>query len=56
MRLFVVIVLATSYLYLVNCDSKEAKLQIGVKKRIPEEECKQRTQNGDHLEMHYTVR
>jgi len=30
------------------------KLQIGVKKRIPAEECLVKTRNGDTLHMHYT--
>ncbi|KAI7852722.1 hypothetical protein BDC45DRAFT_176591 [Circinella umbellata] len=29
-------------------------LQIGVKKRIPEEECTKRSRDGDLLSMHYT--
>ena len=33
----------------------EKKLQIGVKKRIPPEECKTKSKKGDKLEMHYTV-
>ena len=30
------------------------KLQIGVKKRVPAEECGVKTRNGDTLHMHYT--
>merc|ERR1719175_69012 len=30
------------------------KLQIGVKKRIPAEDCPIKTRNGDNLHMHYT--
>jgi len=30
------------------------KLQIGVKKRIPADECKVKSKKGDKLEMHYT--
>merc|ERR1719464_2602309 len=30
-----------------------AQLRIGVKKRIPEEECKIKSQKGDKLSMHY---
>ena len=30
------------------------KLQIGVKKRIPAEECTIKSRNGDTLHMHYT--
>lgn len=33
----------------------EKKLQIGVKKRIPADECKVKSKKGDKLEMHYTV-
>ena len=33
----------------------EKKLQIGVKKRIPPEDCKTKSKKGDKLEMHYTV-
>ncbi|KAI8065928.1 hypothetical protein BC940DRAFT_229307, partial [Gongronella butleri] len=29
-------------------------LQIGVKYRVPDEECKQRTKDGDVVAMHYT--
>nr|CAB3246455.1 FK506-binding protein 2B [Phallusia mammillata] len=32
----------------------EDKLQIGVKKRIPKEDCKIMTKKGDMVEMHYT--
>ncbi|CAO3615667.1 unnamed protein product [Cunninghamella blakesleeana] len=37
---------------------KEAptKLQIGVTHRVPEEECTQRSHDGDKLSMHYTGR
>lgn len=34
-------------------DDKE-KLRIGVKKRIPKEECLRKSKKGDTLEMHYT--
>ena len=30
------------------------KLQIGVKKRIPAEDCPIKTRNGDNIHMHYT--
>ena len=36
-------------------DSKITKLQIGVKKRIPAEECTVKSRKGDKLKMHYTV-
>eukprot|EP00483_Globobulimina_turgida_P002665 UN02670 len=32
---------------------KDAKLRIGVKKRIPEEECTIKSRKGDKLSMHY---
>merc|ERR1719391_666842 len=32
----------------------DAGLRVGVKKRIPEEECKIKTRKGDKLSMHYT--
>jgi len=35
-------------------DSKTAKLQIGIKKRIPKEECTIKSRKGDKLKMHYT--
>jgi len=35
-------------------DSKITKLQIGVKKRIPAEECTVKSRKGDKLKMHYT--
>jgi len=35
-------------------DSKVTKLQIGVKKRIPAEECTIKSRKGDKLKMHYT--
>ena len=54
MKLFIIFI-GAALLSLVDCESKEAKLQIGVKKRVPPEECTRKTQNGDHLEMHYTV-
>jgi len=34
-------------------DDKE-KLRIGVKKRIPKDECLRKSKKGDTLEMHYT--
>lgn len=34
--------------------AEEKKLQIGVKKRVPEGECDRRSKNGDTLHMHYT--
>ena len=33
---------------------KITKLQVGVKKRVPEEECDQKSRKGDKLHMHYT--
>ena len=36
--------------------AEKAKLQIGIKKRIPAEDCKTKTKKGDVLDMHYTVR
>ncbi|RKP22291.1 binding protein 2 like protein, partial [Syncephalis pseudoplumigaleata] len=33
-----------------------AELRIGIKKRIPEEECPRKAQKGDTLKMHYTGR
>ena len=33
---------------------KITKLQIGVKKRVPESECDQKSRKGDKLHMHYT--
>ena len=42
-------------LMLIECEGAETKLQIGIKKKIPPEECKIKTKKGDHLEMHYTV-
>lgn len=35
-------------------ESKVTKLQIGVKKRIPAEECTIKSRKGDKLKMHYT--
>merc|ERR1712223_1006459 len=35
-------------------DAEKAKLQIGIKKRVPAEECKTKTKKGDVLDMHYT--
>jgi len=35
-------------------DSKITKLQIGVKKRIPADECTIKSRKGDKLKMHYT--
>merc|ERR1711923_429308 len=35
-------------------DSKVTKLQIGVKKRIPADECTIKSRKGDKLSMHYT--
>ena len=49
------LVVVISLFCLAKCDN-EAKLQIGVKKRVPPEECTRKSQNKDHLEMHYTVR
>lgn len=37
-------------------EAGDKKLQIGVKKRIPAEDCKMKSRKGDRLEMHYTVR
>lgn len=34
---------------------KVTKLQIGVKKRIDEKDCKMKSRKGDSLHMHYTV-
>ena len=53
-----------SYLFIVVCalfvflevKAEEKKLQIGVKKRIPENECDRKSKNGDTLHMHYKVR
>ena len=36
-------------------ESKVTKLQIGVKKRIPADECTIKSRKGDKLSMHYTV-
>lgn len=35
-------------------ESKVTKLQIGVKKRVPAEECTIKSRKGDKLKMHYT--
>ena len=32
----------------------DAPLRIGVKHRVPEEECTRKSRNGDRLSMHYT--
>lgn len=40
---------------MLNFSEGTDKLQIGIKKRIPTEECKVKTKSGDHLKMHYTV-
>ena len=37
-------------------ESKVTKLQIGVKKRIPADECTIKSRKGDKLSMHYTVK
>ena len=41
-----------------GAEEKEKKkithLQIGVKKRVPADECDQKSRNGDKLHMHYT--
>ena len=34
--------------------TKVTQLRIGVKKRVPEAECSQKSRNGDKLHMHYT--
>lgn len=34
--------------------AEEKKLQIGVKKRIPDDECDMKSKKGDTLHMHYT--
>ena len=42
------------FLLLVACASALDKLQIGVLKRVPAEECLIKSRNGDKLSMHYT--
>jgi len=42
-----------SMVILSLADEKE-KLRIGVKKRIPKDECTKKSKKGDTLEMHYT--
>eukprot|EP00049_Salpingoeca_infusionum_P027266 m.31352 g.31352 ORF g.31352 m.31352 type:complete len:156 (-) comp9413_c0_seq1:116-583(-) len=34
--------------------AKDDQLRIGVLRRVPEEECKRKSANGDRLSMHYT--
>ena len=52
LQIFAVILLSA---IIVECNESKGKLQIGVKKRIPPEECKMKSKDKDHLEMHYTV-
>ncbi|KAI8374979.1 FK506-binding protein 2B [Choanephora cucurbitarum] len=52
MRLAVVLLSALASVMAI----KEAptQLQVGIKKRVPAEECKVKSNNGDELSMHYT--
>ncbi|OBZ91921.1 hypothetical protein A0J61_00006 [Choanephora cucurbitarum] len=52
MRLAVILLSALASVMAI----KEAptQLQVGIKKRVPAEECKVRSNNGDELSMHYT--
>ena len=46
------------FVVLCTAESKEkpTKLQIGIKKCIPADECTIKSRKGDTLSMHYTVR
>ncbi|KAI8099500.1 FK506-binding protein 2B [Halteromyces radiatus] len=53
----VVPLLLAGFLALVSADAPKrpiTSLQIGVKHRVPEEQCTQKSHDGDKLSMHYT--
>jgi len=55
MEKLVLCLMVISALNVLMTEAGDKKLQIGIKKRIPEADCKIKSKKGDTLSMHYTV-